>query len=60
MAKLPVFTTERLILREVTESDAPAYEKNFVDYEIIGQLGSVVPRRENSLILHIRSAKFGN
>jgi hypothetical protein len=30
MAKLPVFTTERLILREMTESDAPAYEKNFV------------------------------
>ena len=43
MAKLPVFTTERLILREVTEADAPAYEKNFVDYEVINQLASVVP-----------------
>jgi hypothetical protein len=27
MAKLPFFTTERLILREVTEADAPAYKK---------------------------------
>jgi ribosomal-protein-alanine N-acetyltransferase len=43
MAKLPAFTTERLILHEVTEADAPAYEKNFVDYEIISQLASVVP-----------------
>ena len=43
MAKLPVFTTERLILREVAEADASAYEKNFVDYEIISQLASVVP-----------------
>jgi [ribosomal protein S5]-alanine N-acetyltransferase len=43
MAKLPVLTTERLILREVTESDASAYEKHFVDYEVISQLASVVP-----------------
>jgi hypothetical protein len=43
MAKLPIFTTERLILREVTETDAAAYEKNFVDYEIISQLASVIP-----------------
>jgi [ribosomal protein S5]-alanine N-acetyltransferase len=43
MAKLPVFTTERLILRGVTESDASAYEKHFVDYEVINQLASVVP-----------------
>ena len=43
MAKLPVFTTERLILREVTEADAPAYEKNFVDYEVISQLAAAVP-----------------
>jgi ribosomal-protein-alanine N-acetyltransferase len=35
--------TERLILRGVTEADAPAYEKHFVDWEIIGQLGAVVP-----------------
>jgi [ribosomal protein S5]-alanine N-acetyltransferase len=43
MAKLPVFTTERLILREVTEADAPSYEKNFVDYEVISQLAATVP-----------------
>ena len=43
MAKLPIFATERLILREVTEEDAAAYEKNFVDYEVISQLASVVP-----------------
>lgn len=43
MAKLPIFTTERLILREVTEGDAPACEKYFVDYEVISQLASAVP-----------------
>jgi [ribosomal protein S5]-alanine N-acetyltransferase len=43
MLKLPIFATERLILREVTEADATAYAKNFVDYEIISQLASVVP-----------------
>jgi [ribosomal protein S5]-alanine N-acetyltransferase len=43
MAKLPVFTTERLILREVTEADVPAYEENFVDYEVISQLAAAVP-----------------
>jgi [ribosomal protein S5]-alanine N-acetyltransferase len=43
MVKLPIFTTERLVLRAVTEADAAAYEKNFVDYEIISQLASVVP-----------------
>jgi hypothetical protein len=43
MAKLPVFTTERLILREVTEADASSYEKNFVDYEVISQLAATVP-----------------
>ena len=34
MAKLPIFATERLILREVTEEDAAAYEKKFVEREI--------------------------
>jgi hypothetical protein len=43
MAKLPVFATERLILCEVAEADAPAYEKNFVDYEVVSQLAFVVP-----------------
>jgi len=43
MANLPAFTTERLILRGLTEADAPAYEKNFVDYEVISQLAFAVP-----------------
>ncbi len=43
MNKLPTFITERLILREVTEADAPSYEKNFVDYEVISQLTAAVP-----------------
>jgi [ribosomal protein S5]-alanine N-acetyltransferase len=43
MARLPVLSTERLILREVTEADVPAYERNFVDYEVISQLAAAVP-----------------
>lgn len=43
MAKLPVFTTERLILREVTEADVASYEENFVDYEVISQLAVTIP-----------------
>ncbi len=40
---VPTFTTERLILKAVTEADIPAYTKYFVDYEIIGNLVSSVP-----------------
>jgi [ribosomal protein S5]-alanine N-acetyltransferase len=40
---LPVFETERLILRGPTLRDAPAYEKNFVDYEVIRSLAAAVP-----------------
>ena len=36
-------TTKRLILRAVTEADIPAYEKHFVDYEVIRYLASAVP-----------------
>lgn len=43
MKELPVFETERLILRGVTQADAPAYQKHFVDYEIISPLSSMVP-----------------
>lgn len=42
MAPIPQFGTERLILRGVTEQDIPAYEKHFVDYEVIRQM-AVVP-----------------
>jgi [ribosomal protein S5]-alanine N-acetyltransferase len=40
---LPRFETKRLILKEVTINDVPSYEKNFVDYEVIRHLSSLVP-----------------
>jgi [ribosomal protein S5]-alanine N-acetyltransferase len=40
---VPTFETSRLILRELVESDIPAYEKHFVDYEVIRHLASIVP-----------------
>lgn len=40
---LPVFETERLILRGVTLEDEAAYKKNFVDYEVIRHLAAAVP-----------------
>lgn len=40
---LPIFSTDRLILRAVELSDAPAYEKHFVDYEVIRYLSAQVP-----------------
>lgn len=40
---IPKFETERLILREIKESDFPAWQKNFVDYEVIRNLSSAVP-----------------
>ncbi|OFZ21073.1 MAG: hypothetical protein A2X94_07005 [Bdellovibrionales bacterium GWB1_55_8] len=43
MTSLPVFETERLILRAVQQSDAAAYEKHFVDYSVIGELAAKVP-----------------
>lgn len=38
----PEFTTQRLVLKAVTEADIPAYEKHFIDYEVIRHLSSVV------------------
>jgi ribosomal-protein-alanine N-acetyltransferase len=43
MSPLPTFKTKRLILKQLEESHADAYRKNFVDYEIIRHLASVVP-----------------
>jgi hypothetical protein len=43
MAQLPVFETTRLILRDITERDAPAYERHFIDYEVIGTMSHIVP-----------------
>jgi hypothetical protein len=38
MTQHPVFETTRLILRDITERDAPAYEKHFIDYDVIGTM----------------------
>ncbi|KTD02016.1 GNAT family N-acetyltransferase [Legionella feeleii] len=40
---IPIFKTERLILREMTEADLPNYEKYFIDYEVIRYLTASVP-----------------
>lgn len=39
----PVITTERLHLRPLSEEDIPAYERYFIDYEVIRNLTSTVP-----------------
>jgi ribosomal-protein-alanine N-acetyltransferase len=41
--KLPTFETKRLVLREVTLEDAPAYQRNFADYEVVRFLSHRVP-----------------
>ncbi len=43
MCLVPPLETERLLLRGVLESDIPAYEKHFVDYEVIRYLSDAVP-----------------
>ncbi len=40
---LPIFETDRLILRGVELRDAPAYKKHFIDYEIIRHLSHQCP-----------------
>lgn len=40
---IPTLTTERLILRAVVESDIPAVQRNFNDYELVRNLSAVVP-----------------
>lgn len=40
---LPTFETNRLIIREVTLADAPSYQQNFADYDVIQFLSSNVP-----------------
>jgi ribosomal-protein-alanine N-acetyltransferase len=39
----PTFQTKRLILREITEADAPSYEQHFATYDVIGELNKIVP-----------------
>ena len=41
--KVPTFYTARLTLRELVESDAPAYERYFVDYNVVRALTALVP-----------------
>lgn len=43
MTAIPTLETQRLILREIRESDLAAYKRNFVDYEVIRYLSAVVP-----------------
>jgi [ribosomal protein S5]-alanine N-acetyltransferase len=43
VTKVPIFQTPRLILRELVETDAPAYEKYFIDYKVIRSLAAAVP-----------------
>lgn len=40
---IPHFTTERLLLKGISEDDAESYEKHFVCYEVIGELTDMVP-----------------
>lgn len=62
MVQLPVFETVRLILRDITERDAPAYERHFIDYEVIGTMSHTVPwpYPENGVLEHIRTAVIPN
>jgi [ribosomal protein S5]-alanine N-acetyltransferase len=41
--KIPTFETNRLILRETRLEDAPSYQKNFCDYEVIRHLAAACP-----------------
>jgi RimJ/RimL family protein N-acetyltransferase len=43
MQNIPTFETERLFLRAVTEEDAPDWQKNFADYEVVRNLSAQVP-----------------
>lgn len=40
---VPTLFTERLALRPVTDADADAYQRHFVDYEVIRHLSARVP-----------------
>ena len=40
---LPIFETERLILKGLSIEDAPYYQKHFAGYEMIQHLSNRVP-----------------
>lgn len=43
MSTIPTFRTRRLLLRAVQLSDAEAYSRHFVDYDVINTLSAEVP-----------------
>jgi RimJ/RimL family protein N-acetyltransferase len=43
MIPTPTFETPRLLLREICAADIPAYEKQFIDYEVVKYLTAQVP-----------------
>jgi ribosomal-protein-alanine N-acetyltransferase len=43
MPAIPTLSTPRLLLRGITMPDVPAYNKYFVDYNVISQLAAAVP-----------------
>lgn len=43
MSTIPVFHTDRLILKGVTLKDAPAYARHFIDYEVVRFLSRAIP-----------------
>ena len=60
--EIPEFSTQRLNLRGVLESDGPSYTKHFVDYEVIRNLAASVPwpYPENGVAEFIRSTILPN
>jgi len=62
MRQLPVFETTRLILRDITERDAPAYERHFAVYDVIGTMSQIVPwpYPENGVLEFIRTTVMPN
>jgi RimJ/RimL family protein N-acetyltransferase len=40
---VPHLQTKRLLLRELVLADAPAYERHFIDYEVVRNLARAVP-----------------
>lgn len=62
MTQLPVFETSRLILRDITERDATAYERYFIDYEVIGTMSHIVPwpYPRNGVLEYIRAIVIPN
>jgi len=41
--RIPSFNTDRLILRDIDESDIPSYQFYFSNYEVIRHLAASVP-----------------